>query len=464
MKITESSTQLLWGVTVLLLLAAGYYQLLLRAHSTQRSRATTDRETQRQHAAQDLTLRVDLVPTGTSCEDLQEQLRSIIASSPELQGSLEALVVRSIAPRDSACACATVTIRALLPVDQLLARLRHAGKAFPYRYDCTFHGITPLYEDVGGVHCDVIAVPGLASHAIGSWKSPGGNDLWLRDWLSKDVLNIRVLLYGYDTKLLKSNAKSSLEDLGRSFLESLTAFRTSDKTERRPIILLGHSMGGLLIKEALVHASRSPASSPTQRLLSQTCCGLLFFGVPQLGLRNEKLVSLVEGQPNQALIHALVVDEESEPSDFLGRMSDDFARCFQGRLRVVSFYERKLSATVEMQPDGTLRRSGPHVLLVTKKSATSTGLTAVPDDDIIPLDADHSGLVKFESRRDDAYVVVKERIKNLVLGAATWHVDPPAVPTPRQNGREVAIQHGSAFGGQYVINGGNFSQGNVMNI
>lgn len=101
--------------------------------------------------------------------------------------------------------------------------------------------------------------------------------------------------------------------------------------------------------QALTHAARSPASRPTHSLLSQVCCGLLFFGVPQLGLRNEKLASVVEGQPNQALIRALVVDDESEPSDFLARMSDDFARHFQGRLRVVSFYERRLSATVEVQ-------------------------------------------------------------------------------------------------------------------
>ncbi|KAK8132019.1 hypothetical protein PG999_000192 [Apiospora kogelbergensis] len=362
-----------------------------------------------------------------------------MAGDPDFKGQLDDLVVRSIAPRDGTCVCATVTLRTLMPEEQLLARLQHASKAFLYRYDSAFHGVTPLYEDAGGAHCDVVAVPGLASHAIGSWKAPAGNDLWLRDWLSNDIPNIRVLLYGYDTKLLKSNSRSSVEDLGRRLLESLTAFRTSDKTERRPIILLGHSLGGLLIKEAslsrssfaansdpsqaLVHAARSPASTPAHRLLSQTCCGLLFFGVPQLGLRSEKLASVVAGQPNQALIRALVVDDESEPSDFLARMSDDFARCFQGRLRVVSIYERRLSATVEMQPDGTLRKSGPAVLMVTKKSATSTGLTAVPDEDIIPLDADHSGLVKFESRRDDAYVVVKERIKSLVSGAASWADD-----------------------------------------
>ncbi|KAK1991103.1 hypothetical protein LX36DRAFT_753802 [Colletotrichum falcatum] len=412
----------------------------------------------------DVTLRVDLVPPGKSFKELENELKSVVAGSPDLQGQLDALVVRSITPRDRTCICATVTVRTMLIEELLLARLQQASKAYAYRYDCAFYGLTPLYEDASGAYCDVVAVPGLASHAIGSWKSPRGNDLWLRDWLSDDIPNIRVLLYGYDTKLLKSNAKSSVEDLGRRFLESLTAFRTSDKTEHRPIILIGHSLGGLLIKEALIHAVRSPASRPTHRLLSQVCCGLLFFGVPQLGLRNEKLASVVEGQPNQALIRALVVDDESEPSDFLARMSDDFSRHFQGRLRVVSFYERRLSATVEMQPDGSLRKSGPPVLMVTRSSATSSGLTVVSDEDIVPLDTDHSGLVKFESRRDDSYVVVRERINSLVSSATSWSKDPPSAPVSQQGTRVVSTQHGSVFGGQYTINGGSLSQGNVMNL
>lgn len=73
--------------------------------------------------------------------------------------------------------------------------------------------------------CSVIAVPGLASHAVGSWKASKNNDVWLRDWLPKDVPHIRVLLYGYDTTLLKNDSKSSIEDLGRAFLESLETFR-----------------------------------------------------------------------------------------------------------------------------------------------------------------------------------------------------------------------------------------------
>ncbi|TDZ54871.1 hypothetical protein CTRI78_v005871 [Colletotrichum trifolii] len=201
--------------------------------------------------------------------------------------------------------------------------------------------------------------------------------------------NIRVMLYGYDTKLLKNDSASSIEDLGRRFLESLGTFRQSTNTQGRPIILIGHSLGGLLIKEY--------------------CCGMLFLGVPHLGLRNDALQSFVQGQPNEALITSIVVvDDESEPSHFLARISDDFATCFHRETRIVCFYERRQSAKVEMR-DGKLSKTGGKVLMVTKKSATSTGVTGVYEDDVIPLEADHSGLVKLESRGQDTYLVMMQK-------------------------------------------------------
>ncbi|KAL8907435.1 MAG: hypothetical protein Q9207_001405 [Kuettlingeria erythrocarpa] len=107
----------------------------------------------------------------------------------------------------------------------MIRRIRKAGSSLPYRFDDDFHGVTPLYEANRGADVDVIAVPGLGSHAIGSWRSPTSNDLWLRDYLPDDIPNIRVLLYGYDTPLLGNNSKDSIEDLGVRFLESIKAFR-----------------------------------------------------------------------------------------------------------------------------------------------------------------------------------------------------------------------------------------------
>ncbi|KAL8907434.1 MAG: hypothetical protein Q9207_001404 [Kuettlingeria erythrocarpa] len=55
--------------------------------------------------------------------------------------------------------------------------------------------------------------------------------------------------------------------------------------------------------------------------------------------------------------------------------------------------------------------------MVTKESATSIGLTASADENNIPLNTDHSNLVKYKSRSQDEYSIVKEKIKKFVAQA-----------------------------------------------
>lgn len=80
--------------------------------------------------------------------------------------------------------------------------------------------------------------------------------------------------------------------------------------------------------------------------LSQACFGMLFFGVPNLGLRNEQLKTIVQGQPNKALIDDLLVDNDSEPSTSLKRLANQFSKSCKGYYRVVTFFERTLSPTL----------------------------------------------------------------------------------------------------------------------
>lgn len=189
-----------------------------------------------------------------------------------------------------------------------------------------------------------------------------------------------MLLYGYDTSILNNESKDSIEDLGSRFLESLKAFRAEtvsgiptcwtmiyfEQTSQRPIIFVGHSLGGLLIKEvstfssyctrllaltlyqALVRARNRP-DDPQNLALCKACCGMLLFGVPNLGLRNDQLNSIVQGRPNQVLIRDLVVDDDSEPSPFLKRISDQFSECCKGQYQVISFFERQRSPTVQVR-------------------------------------------------------------------------------------------------------------------
>jgi hypothetical protein len=60
---------------------------------------------------------------------------------------------------------------------------------------------------------------------------------------------------------------------------------------------------------------------------------------------------------------------------------------------------------------------GPKVLMVTEESATRTGLSDRFDRKI-PLNRDHSGLVKFENRYDGDYEMVMQKIK-------TWAAEAP---------------------------------------
>ncbi|KAJ4127453.1 hypothetical protein NW754_007781 [Fusarium falciforme] len=246
-------------------------------------------------------------------------------------------VGRSLAPKDKHSVCATVSIITSLSADDLSARLRRVGNGYPYRYTSKFHGVTPLYEDQNGAEADAIAVPGLGSHALGSWKSPNSDDVWLRDFLPKDVPNIRVLLYGYDTVLPGDLSKQSIENLGGALLEHIITFRTKDRTSHRPITFISHSLGGLLIKVV-----RCPATVRKQGTDYRK------HSVPNLGLRNDQLRTLIRGQPNEALINDLLVDNDSEPSAFLTRLADQFSESCKGHYQVVTFFERMLSPTLEV--------------------------------------------------------------------------------------------------------------------
>lgn len=68
---------------------------------------------------------------------------------------------------------------------------------------------------------------GLGSHAIGTFKSKDGNNVWLRDFLPEDIPTARVLVYGYDTTITKGDANHSITDLAMAFLDSIRAFRAA---------------------------------------------------------------------------------------------------------------------------------------------------------------------------------------------------------------------------------------------
>lgn len=100
----------------------------------------------------------------------------------------------------------------------------------------------------------VIAVSGLGGHAYGSFKDKNGNYMWLQDALSSDLTNFqtgrpmaRIMIYGHKSTVPGSRSVQDIDDLATALHSNLLALVESPRT--RPIILMGHSLGGLIVKK-----------------------------------------------------------------------------------------------------------------------------------------------------------------------------------------------------------------------
>uniref|UniRef100_A0A2M3ZG89 Protein SERAC1 n=1 Tax=Anopheles braziliensis TaxID=58242 RepID=A0A2M3ZG89_9DIPT len=115
---------------------------------------------------------------------------------------------------------------------------------------------------------------------------------WPMEWLPKDFPNIRVIGLNYDSSLSQWSATGcpcekydgKLEKRASQFLEKLA---TSNVGQDRPIIWVGHSMGGLLVKSIMVQALES--SDPRVRRIAENSKVVMFLGTPHRGSSVAKL-------------------------------------------------------------------------------------------------------------------------------------------------------------------------------
>ncbi|KAF4302999.1 hypothetical protein GTA08_BOTSDO08663 [Botryosphaeria dothidea] len=286
--------------------------------------------------------------------------------------------------------------------------------------DTAFDGLTPLHSDKDS-NCivDCVAVTGLNAHAFGSFKARGGSFMWLRDKLPDDFQRARIFTYGYDTQLVGSDSFQSISDLATSFCHTLHAMRSQPGGRRRSLVIMAHSLGGILVKQALIQMSDS-AEKSYRDILHRALKGIVFFGVPNQGMNISSLLPMVGSNAN---LHLLSTLGDKFNATFLhSPFLQDQAQRFQAILDhapphhpftqtratpLVSFYETKLSPTAVEGADGQWRMAGPPAVLVSKESATHGRPYG---HDVVPVDKTHSELVKFDGPGDAVYALVLHQL------------------------------------------------------
>ncbi len=93
------------------------------------------------------------------------------------------------------------------------------------------------------------------------WKDPQDPDNpdkhvhWLRDpnMLPAKVPKSRILVYNYESTWLANAPKTRLQLYGEELVHSVREFRSDTSSSDRPLIFVGHSLGGNVI----LHVSSS---------------------------------------------------------------------------------------------------------------------------------------------------------------------------------------------------------------
>ncbi|KFA52172.1 hypothetical protein S40293_00599 [Stachybotrys chartarum IBT 40293] len=185
--------------------------------------------------------------------------------------------------------------------------------------DTHFIGMTPLNDVSPKDHAyDCIAISGLDSHPFGSWQPRGGDKtfMWIRDSLPKHIDNTRAILYGYESGLHDSQSFQTIPDLALGLIDQLQTYGWG-LAFAKPIAFLAHSLGGILLKQALVKLSSMENESYNS--LIGLVRGAVFFGVPNLGMEQAHFQAIVQDNPNEAL-----VDDIGRNSNYLRQLNKEF--------------------------------------------------------------------------------------------------------------------------------------------
>ncbi|CEJ83117.1 hypothetical protein VHEMI03143 [[Torrubiella] hemipterigena] len=299
----------------------------------------------------------------------------------------------------------------------------------PLSLDDNFYGMTTIFAPPAEHHkVDVVAISGLGGHAFGSFKKRGGNFMWLRDALPFDLGDettngpmARVLIYGYNSKVANSHSIQNLEDLATAFHAGL---RQVVDNQKRPIILIAHSLGGLVVKQVLITLSQSQDVKDQQ--IFQSTYGMAFCGVPRHGMNIQSLILIAKDGHNRFLIESL---NNMQPQ-ILRRQHQDFLKALssESKSEIVCFYETLMSPTTEQDINGEWEMTGPEALLVTRESATTCRPWEAGPEYACAINRSHSELVKF-NHHDADYENVCERLRGLAHRAVAASKGRPELRT-----------------------------------
>ncbi|OQU97568.1 Ankyrin repeat-containing protein [Cladophialophora immunda] len=217
----------------------------------------------------------------------------------------------------------------------------------------------------------VVAVHGLGGDFYRTWASRDSQKqtLWLSQLLPEDLPGARIYSFGYDSAPTFSRSVTGIRDAANDLLQSLMSL--TKKWPAKPIIFICHSLGGIVVKQAMIMAHEFDYFADVLRATRL----IVFMGTPHRGSQIAATLAPLATFTNFWL-------DISYASAFAGSMRTDLI----------------------MKPPGCSS------LVVEQQSA----VLGLPEEIEISIQADHMAMCRFSSRSDHGYEPLTQAIVHAV--------------------------------------------------
>ena len=210
----------------------------------------------------------------------------------------------------------------------------------------------------------------------------------------------RILTFGYDADVASFTdgaSRDRIHNHAENLIASLSANRHLRKATERPIIFVAHSLGGLVVKRALIYSESIRGNNTSYlRSIFVSTYAVLFMGTPHMGADLAKWGSLLEWICG-AVLPSKMVDSEPQLVDALKKNSEVLQNIDRGfiqmanRFHIFFFHEGK-----KTNLKGTLR------YVVDEESASPN----IQDVERSVIQQDHSHMCKFENESAPGFETV----------------------------------------------------------
>ncbi|THV51253.1 hypothetical protein BGAL_0117g00080 [Botrytis galanthina] len=242
---------------------------------------------------------------------------------------------------------------------------------------------------------DIVALHGIKGDAFRTWtekNEDGVKNMWLRDQLPNELPGARIFSFGYDANVLFSRGTGTIEDFATNLLEDLVRERKDDSNRKRRIIFICHSMGGIVLKNALIKAVDNNLYKNTFASTS----AILFLATPHMGSDETKIPLSIANFANGCL---------SVPMRLSGRVRDDLIMPLTRGSHILrdvqqTFKEKKLYEGISIASfQEQVICAGLKGLIVDKESA----LLHIPAERAVPIDRHHRNICRFSGPESKSY-------------------------------------------------------------